>query len=119
MANFTITVQHGLPHLVVEAAGPATLADLCAYMDFVGALAKRLGCRRVVMNLLGVDIALAFTDHLTLGAHAAEMLKDIERVASVVNPKYRTGTSEKAAQNMGLRLRTFTSLEEGQAWLEA
>ncbi|MGV3573162.1 MAG: hypothetical protein ACO1PB_21420 [Ramlibacter sp.] len=117
MEAFTITVRDGTPYLLVEAAGPATLVELCAYMDFVAGLARGRRCRKVVMDLLGVDIRFSFTDHLTLGAHAAHALQDLEQVASVVNPKYRTGTSEKAAQKSGLRLRTFTRLDEGVAWV--
>lgn len=117
MAPFTVSVRHTLPYLLVEAAGPASLADLCAYMDFVGALARKKPYRRALMDLRAVDIELAFTDHITLGAHAAEKLRDLERVASVVDIKYRTGTSEKAAQKSGLNLRTFTSLADGIGWI--
>ena len=112
-----MTAHHELPYLMVDAAGPATMADLCAYMDFVAALAYRTNRARAVMNLLQVDIGLSFTEHLQLGAHAAERLKQLERVASVVPARYRSGTSEKAAQKSGLHLRTFTTLDEGVAWL--
>lgn len=117
MEAFSITVRHGHPYLLVEASGPATLVDLCAYLDLVASLARRMRCRKAVMNLMAVDIQFSFTDHLTLGAHAAAALAELECVASVVNPKYRTGTSEKAAQKSGLKLRTFTNLEEGIAWV--
>lgn len=114
---FSATVHHEDGLLILEASGPARLGDLCAYMDYLGALARQHHYRRAVMNLLGVEINFSFTDHLNLGSHAAEAMHHLERVASVVPQKYRVGTSEKAAQKMGLKLRTFTSLPEGLAWV--
>jgi hypothetical protein len=40
-------------------------------------------------------------------------------VATVVTPANRKGTSEKAAQKLGLRLRSFTDMAEAQAWIAA
>jgi hypothetical protein len=117
MGAFTLAVHRDLPYLQVDGSGTADLSELCAYMDFVAALAHRTGQARALMNLLGVDIALSFTDHLQLGTHAADRLKQLDRVASVVPERYRTGSSEKAAQKSGLHLRTFTSLEEAVAWI--
>jgi hypothetical protein len=119
MDTFSLSAQRGLPYLAVEARGPATLAELCAYVDFAAALAHRTHRSRALLDLLQVEISLSFTEHLQLGSHAAERLKPLERVASVVPARYRTGSSEKAAQKNGLNLRTFTSLEEALAWLQA
>ena len=117
MNLFQVAVRHDLPYLLVQASGPATLPEMCAYMDFVAALASRMRRTRAVMNLMEVEVALSFTDHLQLGAHAAARLAELERVASAVPPRYRTGTSEKAAQKSGLRFRTFTSVEEAAVWV--
>lgn len=113
---FTVVVEHGA-FLTVRASGPALLADLCGLFDLVAQTAERQNHRRALMDLQAVDIDFGFTDHLQLGAHAAQSLRNLERVASVVAERYRTGTSEKAAQKLGLQLRTFTSLPEGLAWL--
>lgn len=115
--HFTATVHHGPDHLLVEARGPALLMDLCGLMDMVAAVAERGRYRRAVLDLTYTEIALSFTEHLQLGAHAAERLHKLERVASVVSPQNRKGTSEKAAQKLGLRLRTFTSMSEGLQWI--
>ena len=115
--HFTATVHHGPDYLLVAGAGPALLTDLCGFMDLVATVAAKGHYRRAVLNLLEVEIALTFTEHLQLGAHAAERLRSLERVASVVSVQNRKGTSEKAAQKMGLRLRTFTSLAEGLQWI--
>ena len=116
---FTATVLHGPGFLLVQGAGPASLADLCGFIDLVATVATMTGQRRAVMNLLDVQIALSFTEHLQLGAYAAEKLRALERVASVVSEQNRNGTSEKAAQKMGLHLRTFTSLAQGLEWVSA
>jgi hypothetical protein len=117
--HFTATVHHQPGLLLVVGAGPALLTDLCGFMDLVGTVATRSGYHRALMNLVNVQIALSFTEHLHLGAHAADRLRSLERVASVVSLQNRKGTSEKAAQKSGLQLRTFTSLEDGMAWVNA
>ena len=117
MPALSLTIHHGPAFLQVDANGPAGLADLCGMADLMGTVCARQGYHRGVMNLLGVEIGLSFTDHLQLGTYVAQQLRHLERVASVVPERYRTGTSEKAAQKAGLQLRTFTSLEEGLAWV--
>ena len=117
--SFSVTV-HELPGLLmVDGSGEATLAHLCGYMNLAAEIATRTRCKRVVLNLMGVSINLAFTEHLTLGTHAAHQLQGLERAASAVAPRFRTGTSEKAAQKTGLRFQTFTTLEEALAWVRA
>ena len=61
------------------------------------------GARRALLNLLGVEVDFP--------------LRGLERVASVVPPDKLTGLGERAAQKMGLRLRTFTNLAEGMEWI--
>jgi len=115
---FTVIVEHG-SYLGVRASGPARVADICGLIDLAAEVARRAGYSRALVDMAGVEIDFSFTDHLHVGAHAAERLRDLERVASVVAPQFRTGTSEKAAQKLGLQLRTFTSLDEGMRWLES
>jgi hypothetical protein len=119
MDTFCVRAPRGLPYLLVQAWGPANLAELCAYVDFAAELAHRTNQHRALLDLLQVEVALSFTEHLQLGSHAAERLGQMERVASVVPERFRTGSSEKAARKSGLHLRTFTSLDEGLAWLLA
>lgn len=115
--HFTATIHHGPDYLLVEGAGPALLTDLCGFLDLVATVAQRGRYRRAVLDLMDTRIALTFTEHLQLGAHAAERLRNLERVASIVSVENRKGTSEKAAQKLGLRLRTFTSFDEGLQWI--
>lgn len=114
---FTVTVDHSHEYLVVRAAGVALLADLFGYMDLVATIATKVGSRRAVLDLQDVEINLGFTDHLNLGVYASDRLRHLKRVASIVSVPNRSGTSEKAAQQMGLQLKTFTSFDEGLAWI--
>ena len=114
---FTATVEHGPEFVTVEGSGWANLADLCGVFDLVRVTADRHGHTRALLDLRNVEIDFSFTDHLALGAHAAAALRSLGCVASVVDPRFRVGTSEKTAQKMGLQFRTFTDLDEAIAWL--
>jgi hypothetical protein len=114
---FVIHVHNEAGVLVAQARGTGTLAALCGLAALVGATSERSGERRVVLDLLDVAIELAFTDHLQLGSYVARQLQHVERVASLVPDRYRTGTSEKAAQKGGLLLRTFTDRDAAFAWV--
>lgn len=115
---FAVTVEHGPEYVTVEGSGFASLGDLSGLFDLVRVTSDRHGHTRALLDLRRIEISFTFTDHLALGAHAAVALRSLGRVASVVDPKFRVGTSEKTAQKMGLQFRTFTDLDEAVAWLE-
>jgi len=114
---FVLHVHDGRDVLVAQASGNATLVDLRGMAALVGVITAR-GERRAMLDLVELEVELAFTDHLQLGSYVAEQLQHLERVASVVPERYRTGTSEKAAQKGGLLLRTFADREAARRWLE-
>lgn len=116
---FTVSVHPTPTHLLVQASGPARLAEACGYVDLAGTVAARRGYTRLLLDVLDVELDMSFTDHLQLGTYAAERLQGLDRVASVVAARFRTGVSEKAAQKSGLTLRTFTELAPALAWLAA
>jgi hypothetical protein len=115
--SLTVTIHHEPEWLLVEAAGPATLADHCGFVDLIAAICAGAGHTRVLVNMLALLPQLSFTDHLQLGTYVAEKFKGLRKVATVVAPAARIGASEKAAQKMGAHLRTFTDLDEAKAWL--
>jgi len=114
---FTIRIHHDAGVLVAEASGAGSFANLCGAAALVGTTSLRSSERRAVLDLMAVDIELSFTDHLQLGSFVAEQLQHLDRVASVVPERYRTGTSEKAAQKGGLLLHTFTDRKLAMAWV--
>ena len=117
--SFVIRVHREEGVLIARASGSASLADLCGMASMVGVTTARSNERRAVLDLVAVDVELAFTDHLQLGSFVAGRLQHMERVASVVPQRYRTGTSEKAAQKGGLLLHTFTDPEAALAWVKS
>ncbi|TFZ00980.1 hypothetical protein EZ313_21380 [Ramlibacter henchirensis] len=117
--HFTLSAWDGEDYLLVAASGDAQLCHLCRVADLSARICEAKGYRRALVDLLAVTPHLSFTDHLQLGAHFATALAHLDQVATVVAANQRTGTSEKAAQKHGLKLRTLTELLEAKRWLEA
>ena len=115
--SFVIRVHREDGALVAQASGSASLADLCGMASMIGVTTSRSNERRAVLDVQAVDIDLTFTQHLQLGSFIAEQLQHLERVASIVPERYRTGTSEKAARKGGLLLQTFTDRHQAMAWV--
>jgi len=116
--SFVVQLHHDQPYLLAEVSGPAMLGDLCGAADLVATAARMKGHRRALIDMLGMQPQLSFTDHLQLGTYVAAALDDLERVATVVTEQVRSGASEKAAQRSGLDLRAFVDGEEARRWLQ-
>lgn len=116
---FNVAVQHGGPHLLVVGSGRGHFCDICGMVDLTARVALIKGYRRALVDLLAVDPELTASEHLQLGSHVASALAQLERVATVVAAQYRSGASEKSAQQHGLNLRTFTDIHQAEAWLNA
>jgi hypothetical protein len=109
---------HRLPQFTsVTIAGPASLDDLVGLMMQVGEQTRREGDKRVLVNLLSVEGELRFTDHFQLGSQASQLLRHLDKLASVVPPDRITRTSEKVALRQGFQLRVFTAMEDAERWL--
>jgi hypothetical protein len=115
--SLQVSVHRQEPGLLVEGLGHARLADLKGFIDMIATICREEHHQRVLVNLLGVQQELTFTEHLQLGVYVAERLGFLERMATVVPPAARSGNSERAAQKSGMHLRTFTQLEEAREWL--
>ncbi|MDP3759397.1 MAG: hypothetical protein Q8R01_02630 [Ramlibacter sp.] len=101
----------------VTTSGPASLDDFVGLMTTFGEQTRREGDKRVLVNLLGVEGELKFTDHFQLGSQAAQLLRHLDKLASVVPADKITHTSEKVALKQGFQLRVFTSVDEATRWL--
>lgn len=115
----SFTLHESAAYLHCETSGPATLADMRAGVDLARSLAASRGLRRILVDMRQVQHALPFTEHLQLGAYIAETLTGVDKVASVVEPGRKVGVSAKAAQKLGMQLRTFDDVDEAQAWLRS
>jgi hypothetical protein len=105
--------------LVVKGRGEATLADLKGFATMIATICSDEQRQFVLIDLLEVQQALSFTEHLQLGVFIAERLGFLARMATVVPAELRSGNSERAAQKSGLKLRTFTDLNEARAWMRS
>jgi hypothetical protein len=105
--------------LVVKGRGDAALADLKGFADMIATICREEQRQLVLIDLLDVQQALSFTEHLQLGVYIAERLGFLTRMATVVPLDQRSGNSERAAQKSGLKLRTFSDLGEARAWMSS
>jgi hypothetical protein len=105
--------------LSVIARGAASLREFFLAIDVIAVTVATQGHKRVLIDLLGVQQSLSFSEHLMLGSRVAERLAGAERIATVVPTQYRTGSSEKAAQKGGLALQAFVTRSDALAWLNA
>jgi hypothetical protein len=108
-----------LPGLLrLEVSGEAALADFIELIDAAAEETRRGGYTRMLVNLLAVKEGLKFTDHYSVGEQVARKLSHLEKLASVVPPSRRTGTSEKVANAQGMRLRVFVTEAAAMEWLD-
>jgi hypothetical protein len=105
--------------LVVKGRGEATLSDLKGFANMIATICSDEQLQFALIDLLDVQQALSFTEHLQLGLYIAERLGFLTRMATVVPTELRSGNSERAAQKSGLKLRTFSDLNEARAWVRS
>lgn len=74
---------------------------------------------RVLFDLTAVRRRPSLPEQTMLGEHVARQLAHLERAASIVGERERTGYSERAARALGMNLRVFTSAAEAIDWLTA
>jgi hypothetical protein len=104
----------------VKASGRAeSLADMYELVNLVAAETLRLEATRLKVDLREVHQDFRFTEHFALGEKANSAFAHLQKVASLVAPGTRRGTSEQVARLQGRQLRVFTSDEECDAWLSA
>ena len=77
------------------------------------------GYPRVLVNFLDADGALGEEERRLAGEAAAQNLKHLDRVATVVRRQAITGTTEASAVKHGLKMRTFDAIGEAVNWLSA
>jgi hypothetical protein len=102
----------------VEVTGLASLQRFIELIEHLSQQTRERGDKRVLVDLLGVEGELKFTEHFQLGEEVARRMKHLERLASVVPREKATHTSEKVAVMQGFQLRVFTSVGEAIRWLE-
>ena len=117
MPPLNVTVRRLPEFTSVKITGPASLEDFVGLIAKVGEQTLRHGDKRVLVDLLGVEGDMKFTEHFQLGEQAAQQLRHLEKMASVVPEDKITRTSEKVALKKGFQLRVFTTMSEAIQWL--
>ncbi|MEO7391616.1 MAG: STAS/SEC14 domain-containing protein [Ramlibacter sp.] len=100
-------------------SGPNSIKCFVELIDSVAVETALWGDRRVLVDLRAVEGSLTPTEQIFLGELVAQSFPHMERVASVVPPEQITHNSETAAQELGMRLRVFSSEEEAVQWLRS
>lgn len=117
--SFNVSITRFPQFVQVAVAGPSDIRSFVELVDKVGQETVLWSDRRVLVDLREVEGELTPTEQMFLGELVAQNLPHLERVASVVPPERITRNSETAAQELGMRLRVFTSQDEATGWLAA
>ncbi|HSI55106.1 MAG TPA: STAS/SEC14 domain-containing protein [Ramlibacter sp.] len=117
--GFAVSLTRFTQYVQVAVAGPAAMKSFVELVETMGQETLFWSDRRVLVDLRDVEGALNPTEQVFLGELVAQDLPHLERIASVVPADRITRNSETAAQDLGMRLRVFTSKDEAIAWLTA
>ena len=115
--SFTVSTTRFPQFVQLAVSGPASIRSFVELVGKVGEETVLWSDRRVLVDLRGVEGELTPTEQIFLGELVAQDLPHLERVASVVPTERITRNSETAAQELGMRLRVFTSADEAMEWL--
>ena len=113
---FQIGIQRD-GYLLAVLTGEATLSAFRAAGALIREFCSAEGQTQVLIDLLGLTPELSQDDHHALGVFLGDAFRGLQ-VAVVVPAVERVGTSEEVARSAGAHLRTFTSLQDGEAWLK-
>jgi hypothetical protein len=114
---FTVSTTRFSEYVQVEVAGPSSLKNFVEMVSAFAAETLYWSDRRALVDLRKVVGELTPTEQVFLGELVAQDLSHLERIASIVPPALVTHNSENAAQQLGMRLRVFTSKEDAVLWL--
>jgi len=117
--GFAVSITRFSQYVQVTVSGPTSIKGFVDLVDTLGADTLFWSDRRVLADLRGVEGELTPTEQIFLGELVAQNLSHLERLASLVPPPSITRNSEGAAQELGMRLRVFTSKDDAVRWLTA
>jgi hypothetical protein len=116
MSPFSVSVHHG-PYLLLVATGDARLTDLLELVELAGRLSRERGYRRVLADLISINVLFSDDDYRQLQLHAVKALFHLDRMAYTVPACYNTGKATPPALRGGVAVRTFTDLREASHWI--
>ena len=116
MSPFSVTVHHG-PYLHLVGSGHANLSDLRGLVDLAARVAADAGTRRVLADLISINVLFPDEDFRRLQVYAVETLSGLERLAYTVPACYNKDKSDPPAHLGGLTARAFTGLHAACDWI--
>ncbi len=114
---FTTRITRFPDYVKVHVAGPTSIKDFVDLISTVGQETVYWSDRKVLVDLREVEGVLSTTEQIFLGELVAQNLTHIERMASIVPAEQVTHNSERAAQQLGTRLRVFDNEADAVAWI--
>jgi hypothetical protein len=114
---FTVSTTRFSEYVQVEVAGPSSLKNFVEMVSAFSAETLYWSDRRALVDLRKVVGELTHQEQVFLGELVAQDLSHLEKIASIVPEALVTHNSENAAQQMGMRLRVFSSKDAAVAWL--
>lgn len=117
--SFTISTTRFPEYVQLTVSGTADLRNFVELVDTAEQETVYWSDRRLLADLRNVQGRLTATEQIFLGELVAQNLPHLDRMASVVPESEITRNSESAAQELGMKLRVFTSRDEAVAWLLA
>ncbi len=114
---FTTRIIRFPDFVQVHVAGPTSIKDFVDLISTVGQETVYWSDRKVLVDLREVEGVLSTTEQIFLGELVAQNLTHIERMASIVPAEQVTHNSERAAQQLGTRLRVFDNEADAVAWI--
>jgi hypothetical protein len=116
MSPFSVSVHHG-PYLLLVATGDGTLDDLMGLVDLAQRLSSEKGYRRVLADLISINVLFSEDEYRQLQRHAVEVLFHLDRMAYTVPACYATGKPSPPALHGGVAVRTFSDLGQACQWI--
>lgn len=115
--SFTISTTRFPEYVQLTVSGTADLRNFVELVETAEQETVYWSDRRLLADLRNVEGRLTAPEQIFLGELVAQNLPHLDRMASVVPENEITRNSEKAAQQLGMKLRVFTSRDEAVAWL--
>jgi hypothetical protein len=114
---FSVVLTRFTQYVQLVVSGSATMKNFVDLVATMGEETALWSDRRMLVDLRQVEGELTPTEQIFLGELVAQDLPHLERVASVVPAERITRNSEAAAQDLGMKLRVFTSKDDAIGWL--
>lgn len=92
-------------------------AGFLATIDFLRDVTRAQPRARLLLDLRAVDPPPGIVEQAIIGEHLAREMQHAWKLASVVAPGTRTGTTERVARGFRLDLRVFESEAEALRWI--